>query len=107
MKNNRHIGEGSNHRRLAKMDAKRLIDVIDMIVAVMAKCDSEGIAMPPDFVAHFRVVRYYLMRKCVGPDYSERQFRDFFRIVIQAACEQHRATPARMEVLLATNHLIQ
>lgn len=107
MKNNRHARDSSDHERLAKMSAQRLVDVIDMVVAVMARCDSDGIAMPSDFIAHFGVVRHCLMRKCVGPDYSERQFREFFKIVIQAACEQHRATPARIETLQAMNQLTQ
>jgi hypothetical protein len=92
---------------LADLNIEGLTGIVYLMVACMAKCDAERIAMPPDFVAHFGVVRHYLMKKCVGPDYSEKQFREFFGILLKTACDLHRATTARLDALRAMNQLTQ
>ncbi len=92
---------------LANLNIEGLTGIVYLMVACMAKCDAERIAVPPDFVAHFGVVRHHLMKKCVGSDYSERQFREFFGILLETACGVHRATAARLDALRATNQLTQ
>jgi hypothetical protein len=92
---------------LADLNVEGLTGIIYLMVACMANCDAKGIAVPPDFVLHFGSVRYHLMRKCVGPDYSEKEFRKFFGIFLKTACDQHQATPARLDALRATNQLTQ
>lgn len=99
--------ENTNHEGLARRSIEGLVDVIQLMVGIMARCDARQITMPPDFISHFSAVRHHLMRKCVGPDYSERQFCEFFRIVVQTACEKHGATADRIDTLQATNQLRQ
>jgi len=92
---------------LAEMNVEGLTRIVYLMVACMAKCDADRISVPPDFVTHFGVVRHHLMRKCVGPDYSEMQFRKFFGVLLKTACEEHGATGARMDALQVTNQLTQ
>jgi len=92
---------------LADMNVEGLTRIVYLMVACMAKCDARGVSVPPDFVTHFGAVRHHLMRKCVGPDYSEIQFQEFFGVLLKTACEQHNANAARMDALQATNQLTQ
>jgi hypothetical protein len=92
---------------LAEMNVEGLTRIVYLMVACMATCDARGISVPPDFVAHFGAVRHHLMRKCIGPDYSEMEFREFFGVLLKTACEQHSATAARLDALQATNQLTQ
>jgi hypothetical protein len=92
---------------LAQMNVEGLTRIVYLMVATMAKCDAKGISVPPDFVTHFGVVRHHLMRKCVGPDYSEVDFCGFFGVLLKTACEQHSATAVRRDALQATNQLTQ
>lgn len=97
----------SNVRGLKAMDIEGLTKIIFLVVAVMAGCDAEKVEVPEDFAIHFGVVRSILMRKCIGPEYSESQFRKFFGVLLKCAGEECGATPARMEALQAANQLIQ
>ncbi len=92
---------------LAEMSTEGLTRIVFLMIECMAHCDAKGIAVPEDFVTHFGVVRSYLMRKCVGPDYTESEFRAFFGVVVDTACEQYGATPARLDSLQIKNQLIQ
>jgi hypothetical protein len=84
-----------------------LTKILFLVVAIMAKCDAGGVEIPEDFITHFGVVRSVLMRKCIGPDYTEGQFRKFFDVLLKCAGEEYGATPARMESLEAANQFVQ
>lgn len=97
----------SNVRSLEATDVRGLTKIIFMVVAIMAKCDAGGVEIPEDFIIHFGVVRSVLMRKCIGPDYTESQFCRFFGVLLKCAGEEYGATPARMESLETANQFVQ
>ena len=92
---------------LEATDVEGLAKIIFLVVAAMARCDITGAHVPEDFVAHFGIVRSILMRKCIGPDYTESEFCKFFEVMLTRAGEECGATPARMETLQAMNQLTQ
>ncbi len=47
-------------------------------LSTVAMCDEQGTEIPADFLTHIHRLRNALRRKCVGPDYSDEEFRRFF-----------------------------
>ena len=97
----------SNVRGLEAKDVMELSRIIELMIACMAKADAQGVEVPEEFLTHFGVVRSVLMRKCIGPNYTELQFCEFFGVMLKAAGEVHKVRPARMAVLEASNQLVQ
>jgi hypothetical protein len=97
----------SDVRGLEAMDVEGLTKIIFLVVAILAKCEADEIEVPEDFVTHFGVVRSILMRKCIGPDYTESQFCKFFAVLLNCAGEECGATPIVMESLEVANQLTQ
>ena len=98
---------GSDVAKLHRSSPKELLGTVDLILQLIARCDRDDIAIPPDFLAHFGTVRNVLMKKCVGTDYTESEFCKFFGAMLKCAGEEYGAAPARMETLQAMNQLTQ
>lgn len=57
---------------------EELLDLALKMLTFIAQCDRDNVEVPDQFLLAFGRLRDALRQKCVSPEYSEENFREFF-----------------------------
>lgn len=93
---------------LRRSSPEKLLGIVGLLLKYIALADQKNIEVPPEFLEHFGLVRNVLMRKCIGSDYTEAQFREFFNVAFLAAVRDYGMTEQRANsIRVEANQLLQ